>query len=56
MAPALKLEVVAPGFFAIPPKKLRIESDANVNRTYFVSVKDGRIVAVGRDANPEERT
>lgn len=41
-----RFEVVAPDFFFIPAKKLRIESDPNINRTYLLA--GDRIVAVGR--------
>jgi len=41
-----RFEVVAPDFFFIPAKKLRIESDPNINRTYLLNGE--RIVAVGR--------
>lgn len=45
---ALKIEFSAPNFFAIPLKKVAIETDANTGRTYFIYA--GAIVAVARRA------
>jgi len=42
--PALKIEVAVPNFFAIPLKKVEIESSPATGRTYFIY--QGCIVAV----------
>jgi hypothetical protein len=42
----VKLIMFDPRFFFIPSKKIKVESDAVANRTYFLH--DGRIVAVGK--------
>lgn len=47
-----RFEVVAPDFFFIPSRLLRLESDQNVNRTYLL--KGERIVAVGRRKEAEQ--
>lgn len=41
----VRMLITTPEFFATPPKKLTVEEDANVNRTYFVAAD--KIVAVG---------
>lgn len=48
-----KLLFWAPEFFSISPKKIRIESEPNVGRTYFIS--GDRIIAVAVPAQGESR-
>jgi hypothetical protein len=45
-APRLKIEIAAPGFFAVPLKKVEIETVRETGRTYFIY--RGAIVAVAR--------
>lgn len=42
----LKIEFTVPGFFAIPLKKVEIETNVYAGRTYFLY--RGEIVAVAR--------
>lgn len=42
--PALKIELAVANFFAIPLKKVEVETVPETGRVYFVH--DGRIVAV----------
>jgi hypothetical protein len=44
-APRIKIIIKTPDFFATPFKKLVVETDPIINRTYFL--KGDRIVAVG---------
>lgn len=39
-----RMEIAAPNFFFLPLKKLEVETDPVINRTYFI--KDGKVVAV----------
>lgn len=52
-APSVKLEFADPEFFTAAPKKLKVENDPNVGRTYFIS-KD-RIVAVAKPEQGDQR-
>lgn len=45
-AQPLRIVIQAPAFFAIDPKKLRVEETEFTGRVYFIDKKD-RIVAVG---------
>lgn len=45
-SPALRIVLSVPGFFAIPLRKIEVEAEPNVGRTYFV-YRD-RIVAVAQ--------
>jgi hypothetical protein len=42
----LKMEIAVPKFFALPMKKVEVESAPFTGRTYFIL--DGRIVGVAR--------
>ncbi len=46
---ALKIVISVPNFFAIPLKKIEVESFPNTGRTYFLY--RGRIVAVAVPSN-----
>lgn len=43
--PQVKMILIAPEFFTVPPNKVKVESDEVTNRTYFL-FKD-KIIAVG---------
>lgn len=50
----LKIEIAVPNFFAIPTKKMEIESAPGTGRTYFIYQNE--IVAVARPIETERRT
>jgi hypothetical protein len=50
--PSLKIELSVPNFFAIPLKKVDIETVPETGRTYFIF--QGRIVAVARRSGGDD--